>query len=684
MSVHQPFVSSSSDSPGAAPVLDSPYTPDTQHGSLRSILRDGQAPATGRSVRFIPRDDYKVTSPDNSNDAGSVTLLIASAQAQNTSGSTRLPSDTIPPRLRSPRTSVRDVFPYIGHSPGSPLLGSLSLGETAAPPSLSNIFDLTADYEIPTISHATSMQDNAVEVTDSDHESRHHHAQSKRPASATLMGKPPLVFAPSMGNRSHSTPSTQEQLPVSSSKPHNRSQSFSFGQTVFFSMNKSTLPEQSAARTRSTSSVDSPSKKQSTLEAFSPIPPHSQTRTPEADINDPSSLEIFSLSAPEPDPFGADARTYYTPESLIVQTPHELQIGGYFPPTPNGQPDRVVGNPATKRNDLRGPSIGEGVVNSLRTQLALQHELCKQYAVDLSSRDEMVNKLRDKLDASIQDAENRKTAVHGWRKKVAELERACRYLEEHADRSLHNSTERSVLEEASGEALRMLHVRINALEKEKRETRANADILHAQLAERDEQEQKLRADFSYAHAQLELMTDDGGTRRLPGMSEHTTASGQHVYRETIARGEEQMKLQSRISELEKIADELVEEKMTLQQQLRDVAPSLAHQEEQLTILKAELEAQWKNTEQSSATIHGLRQERQLLLEQKDALRQDLDSLEAKVNVMELDWIGSENKKAELEENLRDAWAAREKAERERDTVGSFYSTTPSVAKTSIS
>jgi hypothetical protein len=49
----------------------------------------------------------------------------------------------------------------------------------------------------------------------------------------------------------------------------------------------------------------------------------SQPRRPEADINDKSttSIVVYSGAASEPDPFSANANTYYTPQTMIPATP---------------------------------------------------------------------------------------------------------------------------------------------------------------------------------------------------------------------------------------------------------------------------------------------------------------------------------------------------------------------------
>ena len=51
------------------PIL--PLDAHQRYGSVRSILRDRNTPASGQNVRFFSRDAYRVISPDVSGNAGS-------------------------------------------------------------------------------------------------------------------------------------------------------------------------------------------------------------------------------------------------------------------------------------------------------------------------------------------------------------------------------------------------------------------------------------------------------------------------------------------------------------------------------------------------------------------------------------------------------------------------------------
>jgi len=163
---------------------------------------------------------------------------------------------------------------------------------------------------------------------------------------------------------------------------------------------------------------------------------------------------------------------------------------------------------------------------SLRTQVALQQELCAQYEVDLGARDALVSALTQRVDTAEKENEKRRGVVRGWKKKVQELERLCRNLEDEVDRSREESVERSIIDAASGEALRQLHGQIAGLEREKGELVRNSIIvldpparikqledevvqLREEIRQRDEIEQDLQEDLRTAQEQIELLNTVG-------------------------------------------------------------------------------------------------------------------------------------------------------------------------------
>jgi chromosome segregation ATPase len=90
--------------------------------------------------------------------------------------------------------------------------------------------------------------------------------------------------------------------------------------------------------------------------------------------------------------------------------------------------------PQSKSNPIK-ISQEEDIVFALRTQLSLQSELCTQYEVDLRARDELVEVLRRRVEHAEREGEKRRNVLKWWKKKVSELERVCRHLEDEVDQS---------------------------------------------------------------------------------------------------------------------------------------------------------------------------------------------------------------------------------------------------------
>jgi hypothetical protein len=302
---------------------------------------------------------------------------------------------------------------------------------------------------------------------------------------------------------------------------HDRSHSFSFGQTVFHSItNSSASPPGSSIGFSSavlkpslldkdTDSLGRGSSVRGRGRAMSDTVFQSMMRMapkhPEVDVDNDTSQALVvdsrgGTGASEPDPFSANARTYYTPQTMIPTTP-----------------------PQGPSHHMRKTSKEENIIFSLQTQLAFQTELCQQYEIDLRAREEQVGILDKRLADFEKDEVNRRTALRTWKKKVQELEKTCRYLEEEVEGSRHESMERSVMDEASGEALRMLHRQIAVLEKEKKEWGRKEEILREEvetleslvkarsedimdlkekLWNRDESQQKLQAGIREAKEQM--------------------------------------------------------------------------------------------------------------------------------------------------------------------------------------
>ncbi|KAI0270710.1 hypothetical protein BC834DRAFT_967439 [Gloeopeniophorella convolvens] len=636
-----------SPSENTRPSFDSvrrPETPmDGRYGSLRSILRDRNTPATGQSVRFIARDAYKVMTPEGSTTSEQGSSPLPEHLILN-DGNPRAELSPSGSRFRNRvRAPVQDLFPAAQEAsspPASPSVVPQSLGSIMPmpPPEVSNIFDLS-QRDVPPISANTGapMLDDAVEIFETDQ------SMEEETQHMPLQGSssPTVALSPKETDRT-----TFHSMDNSRSTSHDRSHSFSFGQSVFQPMPKGHSKNGSLAAAP-TLAEPSPSRNRAVSESmFHTLSRH--TKTPDTDTNDPNPAALVLYSTPgagripiagspppaEPDPFRANATTFYTPGTLL-------------PPTP----------PAALGH-ARKPSKEEDMIWSLRTQVALQQELCAQYEVDLGARDELVTALTQRAEMAEKELDKRRGAVRGWKKKVQELERLCRNLEEEVDRSREESMERSVMDEASGEALRQLHRQIVGLEREKSELVRNSLIitdlppiphvkemekeianLREELRAREENEQALQEELRAAQEQVELLNTVGAIEdesRIANFAAASEESERHRHTE----------------------EEWEEEREVLRQEADDITKALAKKEEELALLRAEVEAQWKNTEQAGESMAQLREDR-------NVLQTELAALEAKVESMELEWNDADNRRTEAENALQEAFAEKEAFEQEK-------------------
>ncbi|KAH9976709.1 hypothetical protein BGW80DRAFT_1289926 [Lactifluus volemus] len=605
------------------PSIESVRRPDTamdgRCGSVRSILRDGNTPATGQSVRFFSRDAYKVMTPDGSATSEPDDLSLpndlhlneANPQAELSPSGTRFRN-----RIRVP---VQDLFLPAQSTQGSPSAVAQSLGSMISipPPEVTNIFDMS-QRDLPPItanSAAPPLLDDAVEIFETDQsmddETQH---VPRHPAPS-----PTVVLPPKEANHT-----VYHSMETSKALSHDRSLSFSFGQTVFHPMPKD---HSNPGPPGNVLAVEpSPGRNRAVSESM--FQTLSRSKNPESDTND---------SPATPDPFRANATTFYTPGTLL-------------PPSP---PTAVIGH-------ARRPSKDENHIWSLRTQLALQQELCAQYEIDLGARDALVSVLIQRAETAEKESEKRRGVVRGWKKKVQELERLCRNLEEEVDRSREESLERSVMDEASGEAMRLLHRQIAGLEREKGELARNSMTfmdpsakakemedeiakLREELHQRDETERELQEDLRTAREQVELLNTVGALDDESRIAYIATA------------GEEQERHRRAEAEWEK-------ERKALCQESEEATKALAKKDEEMVVLRDELEAQWKNTERNGESMAQLKEER-------NVLQSEVAALEAKIESMELEWNDADNRRSEAENTLQELFVEKETLEQEKVQLG---------------
>ena len=276
-----------------------------------------------------------------------------------------------------------------------------------------------------------------------------------------------------------------------------------------------------------------------------------------------------------------------------------------MPPTP---PHSTHTRTASREDDL---------LWSLRTQLALQQELNVQYEVDLSARSELVSSLASKLELADKDKTQRNNLLRTWKKKVHELEKACRQLEDECDRSRQESFERSVIDHASGEALRELHRVIARLEHEKADceklAQAQVQKLTDELKRREDSEKRLREGINEAKEQMEMM----------GGRDEEEEQRQRQRTVSLLWNQEREELIRKVEELENKNLTLASEPSGSEKLAQRYAD-----------LQIELEAQWKNTE--------------TMVQENAELKKGRDVLHQKVQDLEGDWNESENRRLQLE------------------------------------
>ena len=610
-----------------------------RYGSLRSILRDRNTPATGQSVRFFSRDAYRLMTPEGSAASEQEDPpLPESLHLNETSPEAELsPSDSRGRhRARAPIQGLFMPAQDTSSPSSSPSVVAQSLGSMMPmpPPEVTNIFDMSQrDLPPITADAAAPLHDDAVEIFETDQ------SMDDETQQMPLRASPTIALLPKEVNQT-----TYHSMETSKASMHDRSHSFSFGQAVFHPMPKVNLTPLGNAPVIEPSPGRNRAVSESMLHTLS-----RNNRSPEADIADPNATSIVLYAAPsadrvlnlspppsEPDPFRANATTFYTPGTLL-------------PPSP---PAAVVGH-------VRRPSKEDDIIWSLRTQLALQQELCAQYEVDLGARDALVSALTQRVETSEKENEKRRGVVRGWKKKVQELERLCRNLEEEVDRSREESVERSIMDEASGIALRQLHGQIAGLEREKGELVRNSVILmdpsarvkemeeevaklREDLRERDEIEQELQEDLRTAQEQIELLNTVGAIDDESRIAGITAAS------------EEQERHRRAEEEWEK-------ERKVLHHESEAATEALAKKAEELVVLREELEAQWKNTERTGENMAQLKEER-------NVLQSEVAALEAKIESMELEWNDADNRRSEAENTLHVMFSEKETVEEEKEKV----------------
>ena len=178
----------------------------------------------------------------------------------------------------------------------------------------------------------------------------------------------------------------------------------------------------------------------------------------------------------------------------------------------------------------------------------MQQQLVSQFDVDLTARDELVTLLSTQLSIAEAGAEKyrneakrRQGAMRMLRRKVGELEKICRGLEEEVERSREESFERSVMDEASEGALIVLQGSIGQLKAELEKARED------EVKVREERDVlKAEVDAQWGHAEKA----DEKVKGLEGEREALARSVQALQAKVEELGSERKEAQAQRAQLE--------------------------------------------------------------------------------------------------------------------------------------
>lgn len=211
------------------------------------------------------------------------------------------------------------------------------------------------------------------------------------------------------------------------------------------------------------------------------------------------------------------------------------------------------------------------------------------------------------------------------------------------------------MDEATGEALRMLHHKIEELEREKTDNDEKESFIQQELQAKDEQLQKIKSELEKRdQSEQALKAGIKAARREMEEIASPVDGGFNAKHLDEAAEEERSRLVTS-------NETLVQETVSLQRQLTDAREEILQKEEEVNVLRAELEAQWKHTEENGEKIRLLEQER-------DDFKAEVSALNERIETMEQEWTEAENKRSDTESELQEVWAAKEDAIRQKDEV----------------
>ncbi|KAJ7871508.1 hypothetical protein B0H14DRAFT_2724449 [Mycena olivaceomarginata] len=587
----------------------------TFEGSVRSILREPNTPGTAKSVRFGRDAD-----------------MVARESAEATFSRSTPPEQVFLDRLQQ-SGSTSTSMPRLASSSRSNRPSVIEIFAPSTDPSQSSEPDLTSLFQgldIPPISSLST----GLHVPNSD-------------LPAALTSTPHKD-----GNKGSSGPSREDSSRLAP-RSHDRSASFSFGQTVFHataddsasnrsSSGNSSLISDSDSNMTSSSSSPSVSRNRAFSDtAFMSMLRGSSSKTSSPKVAQPSISESFDMvtttdsTVSVPDPFSADATTYYTPQTMINTTP------------PGSQ---------SRSRHVRTASREESLIFSLETQLDLQTELCGQFEADLRARDELVEVLRNKLIEAEEDDAKKVRFLRAWKNKVAELERTCQFLEDEVEGSRQESMDRSVMDEASSEALRMLHRQIAALERERDAWRRTEAVLREELRRLETLASERRNEAVRLRNSLGSLSDKQAQERMAEDALKAAVASLEKSGEEQKQRHEAAEMAWRVEneDLQRNNAELVDELLVSKQRL-------SARDDEIAELKAELVA---TRDRAIRTVEVTEAGKCALAMERDSLKLQVAKLQEKHLRTEV----AEQKALELEDDLRGVWDVKQSLEKERDQL----------------
>ncbi|KAF8515720.1 hypothetical protein BU17DRAFT_51472 [Hysterangium stoloniferum] len=370
---------------------------------------------------------------------------------------------------------------------------------------------------------------------------------------------------------------------------------------------------------------------------------------------------------------------FFTPDASRMNTGSNTM---FFSPEFPTSPDVGL------TDESRVPASIQELVAKLREQLSLQQQLGCQFQVDLDAREEQVSLLRAQLknaeagaEKYLKEVERRQAAMRSLRRKVGELEKICRGLEEEVERSREESFDRSIMDEASEGALVVLHASIGQLKAEldnakadERHAREESDKLKEDVAALGTEQQRLEDVEKELRAAMGKKDDE-----VRSLQEQLTTTSRVDEAELRSLREELTAQQGLLTQEQErhavIEAQWIEEKVDLvarldahaadqnshSKDINNLRSTLEAKETELRDLKAEVEAQWGYAEKADEKIKSLEGE-------KEGLAKSVQAMDAKLEELGSQWKAAEAKRAELEDELNEAWSAREDLEQERDQL----------------